>query len=83
MYGSIDFGKTVVTCDKYVELVICSSLCLTFDLFINIKFFGIIVHVVGKLVHKPSCLVYDVIFNKFEFFSSATKDCSTIENLPS
>lgn len=56
---------------------------LTFDLFINIIFFGIIVHVVGKLVHKPSCLVYDVIFKKFEFFSSDTKDCSTIENLPS
>lgn len=66
MYGSIDFGKTVVTCDKYVELVKCSSLCQTFDLFINSNFYGIIVHVVGILVHKPSCLVlYDVIFNKF------------------
>lgn len=80
MYGFIDFGKIVVICDKYVELVICFFFCLIFDFFININFFGIIVYVVGKFVYKFLCLVYDVIFNKFEFFLLVIKDCFIIEN---
>lgn len=49
MYGFIDFGKIVVICDKYVELVICFFFCLIFDFFIDIEFFVIKV-VEGRLL---------------------------------